>query len=289
MTVGKVVPSTPNVVRLMAELEFLGELSRVVASNTELQPILDWIVQKTTTMFGADEGSIRLLGPETEEPTLKTLVRKDAPGISSGSWPPTIAMNVMGYLMMKDEPLASLDLRDDPRFPGLKTIETKIRSVLAVPLKVENRFTGMLAVTQAAPGRQWKTDEVQLLSIVASNSAGVIEQARLRAESLEKKQLEEKARLLDRELNLARDIQMSLVPSRPLRFENWEVFGRVMPARQVGGDAFDYFMLEDGRCGLAIADVSGKGVPAAILMSNLQASTSTRACSTSGSSSSAPP
>ena len=144
--------------------------------------------------------------------------------------------------------------------------------MLAVPLKVENRFTGILAVTQATPGRQWKTDEVQLLTIVASNSAGVIEQARLRAESLEKKQLEENARVLERELNLARDIQMSLVPSRPLRLGNWEVCGRVVPARQVGGDAFDYFTLGDGRCALAIADVSGKGVPAAILMSNLQAS-----------------
>jgi phosphoserine phosphatase RsbU/P len=272
MTLGNLPQATPNVVRLMAELDFLNELSRVVASSTELQPILDWIVQKTTGMFGADEGSIRLLGPEAHEPTLKTLIRKDAPGISSGSWPPTIAMNVMGYLMMKDEALATADLLNDPRFPGLKNIETRVRAVIAVPLKVENRFTGILAVTQVTPGRQWKQDEVQLLSIVAGNSAAVIEQARLRVESVEKQRLEEEARRLERELGLARDIQMSLLPQRPLRAGAWEVSGHVVPARQVGGDAFDYFMLVDGRCALAIADVSGKGVPAALLMSNLQAS-----------------
>jgi len=67
--------TVPDPERLVAELQFLTELSRVVASNTELQPILDWVVQKTTAMFGADEGSIKLLGPEVE-PTVKTLVAK---------------------------------------------------------------------------------------------------------------------------------------------------------------------------------------------------------------------
>src|SRR5881409_2480564 len=86
MTAGNISQPTPNAIRLMAELEFLNELCGVVASSTELQPILDWIVQKTTSMFKADEGSIRLLGPDVMTPTLKTLIRKEAPGISSGSW-----------------------------------------------------------------------------------------------------------------------------------------------------------------------------------------------------------
>src|SRR5207249_1904125 len=138
-----------------------------------------------------DEGSIRLLGPEAETPTLKTLIRKESPGIASGSWPPAIATTVMGYLMVRGEPLATADLAGDPRFPGLGGTDLRFRSVLAVPLQVGNRFTGMLAVTHAASGRQWKQDEVQLLSIVASSSAGVIEQARLRVEALEKRRLEE--------------------------------------------------------------------------------------------------
>jgi len=264
--------TVPNAQRLMAELGFLSELCQVVASNAELQPILDWIVQKTTTMFSADEGSIRLLGPDVATPTLKTLIRKESPGIQSGSWPAAIGMNVMGFLMTRGEPLATADLLDDPRFPGLRNADTRIRSVLAVPLRVENRFTGMLAVTQMAPGRIWTTDEIQLLAIVASNSAGVIEQARLRVEALAMQRLEEESRRMERELNLARDIQMSLVPSRPIRFGEWEACGRIVPARQVGGDAFDYFAIGDQRFGIAIADVSGKGVPAALLMSNVQAS-----------------
>ncbi len=265
--------ATPNVVRLMAELEFLSELARVVATNSELQPILDWLVQKTTTMFGADEGSIKLLGSEADAPFVpRTIIRKEAPGFSAGSWPRDISRHVMGFLQARDEVLASPDITNDPKFLGLKGVDTRIRAVLAVPLKIENRITGMLAVTQSTPGRRWTTDEVQLLSIVAGSSAGVIEQARLRAEAMEKRRLEEEQKRHERELNLARDIQMSLLPARSLRFGPWEVLGRVVPARQVGGDAFDYFLMPGGRVALAIADVSGKGVPAALLMSNVQAS-----------------
>jgi sigma-B regulation protein RsbU (phosphoserine phosphatase) len=258
--------------RLRAELTFMYELCQVVASQSELQPILDWIVQKTTGMFSADEGSIRLLSPDFATPTLKTLIRTESSGLESGSWPAGIAINVMGFLMAKGIPLATPDLLDDPQFPSLRSQPSRIRAVLAVPLKVDNRFTGMLAVTQAAPGRQWTEDEKQLLAIVAANSAAVIEQARLKIEAIDKQRLQEQQKLIEKELETARGIQMSLTPSRALRGGPYEVLGRVVPARQVGGDAFDYFNLEDGRFAVAIADVSGKGVPAALLMSNVQAS-----------------
>ena len=271
MAVDPMSQSGTSAQRLRSELAFMYELCQVVASNSELQPILDWIVQKTTSMFSADEGSITLLGPETQ-PTVKTLIRKEGPGIQSGSWPQSIATNVMGFLMARGEPLATPDLPQDARFPALRGVDSRMRSVLAVPLKIENRFTGMLAVTTMAAGRKWTEDEIQLLSIVASNSAAVIEQARLKIEAEEKHRLEERQRQLERELDTARGIQMSLVPSRPLVVGPWEVLGRVVAARQVGGDAFDYFALPDGRFGVAIADVSGKGVPAALMMANMQAS-----------------
>ena len=257
---------------LQAELSFLAELCRVVASNTEMRPILDWIVQKTTGMMSADEGSIKLSGPDTGPPTAKTLIRQHQPGLESGSWEAPVVMSVMGYLMVKGGALASPDILDDDRFPALRRTQSRVRAVLAVPLRVENRVIGMLAVTNRTPGRQWTADQIQLLTIVATNSAGVIEQARLRVEAEEKKRLEAENKRMETELSLARDIQMSLVPSNPLTRGPWEVHGKVVPARQVGGDYYDYFPLGDDRFGIIIADVSGKGVPAALLMSNVQAS-----------------
>ena len=252
------------------EIRFLAELGHVVASNTELRPILDFIVQQTTTLLAADEGSIKLSGPDPGTTTAKTLIRKHQPGLDSGSWETPVVTSVMGFLMVKGEGLASPDLLDDDRFPSLLHTQSRVRAVLAVPLRVDNRITGMLAVTNRSPGRTWTPDEMQLLEIVATNSAGVIEQARLRVEAEKTKELERQKALMERELSYAKDIQMSLVPSGSLAWGDWEVHGRVVPARAVGGDYYDFFPLGEGRFGVTIADVSGKGVPAALLMANVQ-------------------
>jgi len=267
------LPSEPDSERdrLRNELSFLSELARVLASNTELQPILDWLVEKTVGLLSAEEGSIRLTNADEAHPAMHTIVRKQSTGLGSGSWPPAVSMSVMGFLH-RSEWLASPDLHDDARFPGLRGAPTRIRAVLAVPLRVGNRITGMLAVTEARPGRAWSATDVQLLSIVASHSAGAIEQARLRAEETAKRALEEQARRMEEELARARETQMTLVPSEPLVVGGWEAVGRIVPARAVGGDAFDLYAFDDERFGLAIADVSGKGIPAALLMSNVVAS-----------------
>ena len=254
--------------RLRKAMHFLAELGAVVASSTRLQPILDWVVLKTTRMLQADEGCLRLV--EADPATSHTMIRPKSQQRASGSWPPVVAMCVTGWLMQHDGHLATPDLLADDRFAGLRGCETGVRALLAVPLRIENRITGLLAVTQAAPGRRWTDDDIELLSIVAGNSAGVIEQARLRVEAEEKKRLQEEARRLERELDQARDTQMRLVPAEPLRLGSWEVTGRVTPARQVGGDSFDYFVIGDQRLGFAIGDVSGKGMPAALLMMTAQ-------------------
>lgn len=264
------IPDPPGQSGLRPEIDFVTELCHVVASNSELKPILDWIVQKATSRLSTDEGSIRLSGPDTDTPTAKTLIRKQQPGVESGSWDVPVATSVMGYLLTRGEALASPDLLDDDRFPALRRMQGRVRAVLAVPLRVGNRITGMLAVTNRAPGRQWTAGEIQDLDILATHSASVIEQARLRVEAERMKELEREKALMERELDYARDIQMGLVPSAPLSCGPWEVHGKVVPARQVGGDYYDYFPLGEGRFGITIADVSGKGVPAALLMANVQ-------------------
>src|SRR5262249_54819801 len=138
-----------------------------------------------------------------------------------------------------------------------------------LPLRVDGRVTGMIAVSNAQPGREWSRHDVQLMSIVATHSASVIEKARLRVEAEEKRRLELEREALEKDLMLARDIQMRLVPSTPLALGAWRAEGRLVPARQVGGDLYDYFPLDDRRAVLVIADVSGKGIPAALLVSTV--------------------
>jgi sigma-B regulation protein RsbU (phosphoserine phosphatase) len=254
--------TTPDATRLMAELQFLAELSAVVASTAEFKTIIDWIVQKTTALMGAEEGSIKLLGDEPA-PTLHTMIRvrrqEDSDPLDFA-----ISTSVTGWILLRGEPLVSADLLSDPRFPGLRNSKGRVRSILAVPLKVGNRVTGILAVTLRSPGREWSPSHVQLLSICATHSAAVIENARLR-------EIEDEKHRMDQELQIALKTQISLVPSQPLRSGPWTVDGLVIPAKGVGGDYFDYFALGPERFAMAIADVSGKGMPAALLMSNVQA------------------
>src|SRR5215831_13446782 len=265
-------PSPPaSASSLQAALGFLGELSQVIISNTQLQPILDWMVEKTSAMVSADEGSIKLLGPEMSAAPM-TIVRKPRAGLESGSWEPAVSMSVMGYLLTKGDVLSTPDLLADPRFPGIKSVPTRVRAVLAAPLRVNGNVTGMLAVLNRTPGRIWTPEEIQLLSIVASHSGDAIEKARLRAEAEEKRRIEEEQKRYESEFNQAKAIQMRLVPDQMLAVGPWEVHGQVIPARHVGGDYFDFFPLGEHRFGVAIADVSGKGLPASIMMSNVQAS-----------------
>ena len=137
--------------RLRAEMAFITELSTVVAANSELQPILDWVVSKTTQLLGADECSIRLMS--ADQSTTKTVVVMDKGGAEAGtsSWPLPLKNSVMGFLMVRPGELASPDIAADARFPGLKNLSLPVRALLAVPLMVDGRVTGMLAVSHTFP------------------------------------------------------------------------------------------------------------------------------------------
>jgi len=262
-------PPTPEA-QPQGELEFITELCAVVAEQSELQPILDWLVHKSTRLMGADECSIKLLTAGGD--TAKTIVfdsRRSGIEAGSRSWAPAVKASVMGFLLSQSAELASPDLLADERFPGLKTLQTPVRALLALPLKVDGRVTGMIAVSNAQPGRQWTRHDVQLMSIVATHSASVIEKARLRVEAEEKRRLELEREAMEKDLKTARDIQMRLVPGAALDLGPWRAEGRLVPAKQVGGDLYDYFPVDAHRAVLVIADVAGKGVPAALLVSTV--------------------
>jgi len=103
-----------------------------------------------------------------------------------------------------------------------------------------------------------------LLSIIATQSAQVIENARLLKE-------EQALIRMQEELRLANDIQTNLLPATTPQIDGYDIAGRSIPAKEVGGDYFDFILLDGNRFAFCLGDVSGKGMPAALLMSNLQA------------------
>jgi sigma-B regulation protein RsbU (phosphoserine phosphatase) len=257
---------------LASALHFVAELGQMAASATELRPVLDWMVERSTAMFDAEECCLRvehgnLAAPGIAMPAASrdvpvaedfhTVIRVRHRSTTLGSWERSIARSVALYLSEGHNVIATPDLLDDPAFPLLRGTASRVRAMLAVPLEIEGRIIGVLAVTHSTPGRVWTESEIDLIRVMAQESAAVFERIW--------------GRLMSEQLRLAHTTQMSMVPARPLRAGGWEVAGRVAPALPVGGDAFDYSMC-GGRIALAISDVSGKGLPAAMLMASLQGS-----------------
>ncbi|HEU4365036.1 MAG TPA: SpoIIE family protein phosphatase [Candidatus Krumholzibacteria bacterium] len=135
---------------------------------------------------------------------------------------------------------------------------------VCVPIAAPDRLIGLVLLGQKRSGLVYRRDDNELLETFADQIALVIENADLIQSSIEKERLKS-------EVLLARDIQQALLPETPPRLHDIEIQGRMVSSTEVGGDYFDYFPLDADRVVVAIGDVSGKGVPAAMLMASLQA------------------
>ncbi len=137
-----------------------------------------------------------------------------------------------------------------------------------VPMRVQEETKGVLLLGPKMSRAPYAPDELDFLSTLGNRVMISIENARLFEETLEKQRLEE-------EIAIARDIQQRLLPSHFPQIKGLDIYGFNIPSQRVGGDYFDCFELENDRVALAIGDVSGKGVGASLLMSNLHAGLNT--------------
>ena len=142
------------------------------------------------------------------------------------------------------------------------------KTFLAVPIKIKQEVLGVIFVAdkEAKGGKiiEFSPSDERLLSSFANQAAVALENARLYKENLEKERME-------KELELAATIQRNLLPLKTPEIKGGDIFALSIPCRQVGGDYYDFIELNPAHLGIAIADVSGKGTPAALLVSTLHA------------------
>ncbi len=134
-----------------------------------------------------------------------------------------------------------------------------------IPMKIENENKGVIAIGGKITRQPFSKDELRFLSILGDWSVISIETARLIEQELQKK-------AMDEEMRIAGEIQRQLLPDSCLTLEGYEVEAVNNPSRQVGGDYFDFIKMSNDEYMFCIADVSGKGTPASLLMANVQAS-----------------
>ena len=140
----------------------------------------------------------------------------------------------------------------------------RVRSMMGVPLQTGDRVIGLIYVDNAAVLRPFSQEDLDLLTVMANVAAIRIEHARLA-------EVEQSEKLMELELAQASEIQAMLLPTAAPVYPGYDLAGHNLPCRTVGGDYYDFVPYEDGRLALVVGDVSGKGMPAALLMSSLQA------------------
>lgn len=246
--------------RAVEELSILNDLSREIGASLDSDQIMEKIVKRSLRAIGAEQGVITLLNEEAVNPA-ETLIRTN---YSSGKHPPFRAHEqLLGLMHLNREPLMVNEPSRDSRF-SVANWSDDVRSILCVPLFVRSRLIGVLTLFNKREEVGFSHDDRRLLTIIASQSAQVIENARLYEE--------ERALLhVQEELRLAAEIQMRLLPETAPTISGYDMAGTSIPAESVGGDYFDFLPFGDAKTAACVADVSGKGLPAALLMSNVQA------------------
>jgi sigma-B regulation protein RsbU (phosphoserine phosphatase) len=232
--------------------ETLSEIGHEVAAVLDLEQLLSRIAQLTKRVIDYRTFGILLLDEDRKELEITVAVQYDEkvtlPKVPLGE-------GLVGYAALHREPVLAPDVSKDPRY--IKVVDD-VRSELAIPMLYKDRCIGVFDLESPELDAFSKRD-VEILTVLASQAAVAIENARLyEAVSANEARLE-------KELRFAQRVQAALLPtSLPKRLKGVDVAAGFAPARELGGDFHDFLVPESNTLIVAIGDVSGKGVPAAL-------------------------
>ena len=237
-----------------AHLKALVQAGRELAGHAAPEKIFQLILDLSLDAVKASRGVV--LTRDREGDLKSRAIRGDGLRIST---------TVRDLVMNEGRSLLIRDARLDQNFGSRPSIlAQEIRSILAVPLQTDERVIGLLYLDSQQLVHEFTPEDLNLVTVMANIAAIRLEHARLMEQ-------EQARKMLAIELERAAEIQQRLLPSQAPRIAGFDLAGYNAPCRTVGGDYYDFLPYPDGRLALLIGDVSGKGLGAALLMSNLQA------------------
>jgi sigma-B regulation protein RsbU (phosphoserine phosphatase) len=233
-------------------LETLTEISREVAEILDLEELLSRIAILAKRVIDYRTFGILLVNEAKQVLEPKVALQY---GEKTNMLNIPLGEGLVGYSAQHKLPLVVEDVSKDPRY--IKVLDD-VRSELVVPLMLKDRCLGVFDLESPELGA-FTQRHAEILGILASQAAVAIENARL-YEAVRASELR-----LEREIEFARRVQSALLPTEPpKRLKGIELAARFEPARQIGGDLYDYLTPDPGSLVVAVGDVSGKGVPAAL-------------------------
>jgi len=242
--------ASPDAVQMSALIRAGNEL----AEDRPLPDMFRIILDLSIEAVGAQRGV--LMTPESDGQLQVQAARGNAFRISTA---------VRDRVLKTRDSILISDTQLDESFRLRQSIvEQRVRTFMAVPLQTKERIIGLIYVDSPTLTRVFTKDDLNLLTVMANTAAVRIEHARLA-------EIEHQERIMKRDLQQAADIQRGFLPAVAPQLPGLDLTGYNAPCRTVGGDYYDFFPYPNGRVAMVLGDVSGKGMPASLLMMSLQA------------------
>lgn len=237
-------------------LEILYQVTDAIRSVFTLNELLDRIMGIIQSVIRPDRAYLMLTDPNSNNELMPASV-KVRPGEDPNEV--KISTSIVNRCMKDGVSMLVSDATVDERFNASESIiMNAIRTAMVAPLIFKHESIGVIYVDTQSRMTTFSDEELDLLTSIANQAAVAITNARLQGQLVEQHKMA-------REMEIARNIQMNLLPKSYPDIPGYQISAMSLPAKQVGGDYYDFMRMPDGRNGIAIADVSGKGVPAAIL------------------------
>lgn len=237
-------------------LRTLYEITRAMNSSLDFDEVLNSVLDAMMHVTRAQRGFLMVA---EDDGSLRTQVARSLDeDLADASYSTTIVNQVVELR----QPLLTNNAQFDTRYKvGESIIAKGLRAILCAPMLVQERLVGVVYVDTSIRSGTFTQADLSLLSAVCGQAAVAIENARLYRVAVEKGRME-------RELQMAREIQQSLLPRQMPSLSGYQVAAHWQAAREVAGDFYDLFLLPDGTLAVVIADVADKGAAAALFMAS---------------------
>jgi serine phosphatase RsbU (regulator of sigma subunit) len=246
-----------------AKLRALIEITQNLRKSLVVDKVLPKLLDSLFKIFvQADRGFVVLRGPVEGQLKLQAVKQRREESEDTIR----ISRTIMKQVLADKQAILSADAASDARFEMSQSIaDFRIRSMMCAPLiDSDGEVLGAIQIDTLDQRSQFQQDDLDMLAGVASQAAFALENAQLHEQALKQHQIQ-------RDLELAHKVQQALLPSTPPKLDGYHFFDFYEAANQVGGDFYDYILLPGDRLAIVLADVSGKGVSAALVMAKLSA------------------
>jgi phosphoserine phosphatase RsbU/P len=241
------------------EKDLLYQIGKKLSGTLEINELMREILESLKQAVSFDVGGIFLVEPVSGD--IRSLYTVGYDPAYDTQMQMKIGQGLVGHVASTGEPVIVSDVTKDKRYINANP---NTRSEVVVPIRLNNRLIGVLNLESSQLGA-YTIKSLPLMSAFASQAAISLERARMYESIVASKKLNE-------QLNIAREIQRSFLPSSNPQIVGYNISGRNISSGTVGGDYYDFIKIVDSHLGIPVADVSGKGIPAALIMASFRAS-----------------